>query len=135
VIGSFFYKLWFVFIAITFPFNALLASQLVYTPVNPSFGGSGFNSSHLLGTADANNRYEAPQKDYSITSSLVTNSVLSAISSNISNTILKSTNGQSGSFNTGTDIISYVNTGGKVTLTIINNATGETTTLSLIPGV
>jgi curli production assembly/transport component CsgF len=34
------------------------ASDLVYTPVNPSFGGSPLNSSHLLGTANAQNRFE-----------------------------------------------------------------------------
>ena len=27
------------------------AQELVYTPVNPSFGGNPFNSAHLLGTA------------------------------------------------------------------------------------
>jgi curli production assembly/transport component CsgF len=34
-----------------------LASQLVYRPVNPSFGGHPFNSFHLQGTAHANNRF------------------------------------------------------------------------------
>lgn len=33
------------------------ASDLVYTPVNPSFGGSPLNSSHLLGTANAQNKH------------------------------------------------------------------------------
>lgn len=30
-----------------------MAQDLVYTPINPSFGGSPLNSSHLLGTANA----------------------------------------------------------------------------------
>ncbi|GHA18790.1 curli production assembly protein CsgF [Devosia pacifica] len=33
--------------------NASLAGDLVYTPINPSFGGSPLNSSHLLGMASA----------------------------------------------------------------------------------
>ena len=32
---------------------AALAGDLVYSPINPSFGGNPLNSSHLLGTANA----------------------------------------------------------------------------------
>lgn|SRR5690554_3539412 len=32
---------------------AAMAQDLVYTPINPSFGGSPLNSSHLLATANA----------------------------------------------------------------------------------
>ena len=39
---------------------ALHASELVYRPVNPSFGGNPLNSSHLLGTANAQNDYKDP---------------------------------------------------------------------------
>jgi curli production assembly/transport component CsgF len=38
------------------------AGQLVYRPVNPSFGGDPFNSAHLLGTANANDRYKDPNE-------------------------------------------------------------------------
>ena len=34
--------------------------QLVYTPVNPSFGGSPFNASWLLSEAQAQNSFSAP---------------------------------------------------------------------------
>ena len=33
------------------------AEDLVYTPVNPSFGGNPFNSAHLLGIANAQKGY------------------------------------------------------------------------------
>lgn len=36
------------------------ASDLVYTPINPSFGGNPFNSQHLLGIANAINQYRDP---------------------------------------------------------------------------
>lgn len=36
------------------------AQDLVYTPVNPSFGGSPFNSAHLLGIANSQNKYKDP---------------------------------------------------------------------------
>jgi curli production assembly/transport component CsgF len=33
------------------------AGELVYQPINPSFGGNPFNSSHLLGLAEAQNQH------------------------------------------------------------------------------
>ena len=33
--------------------SAVMAGQLIFTPVNPSFGGNPLNSSHLLGLASA----------------------------------------------------------------------------------
>jgi len=38
------------------------AQELVYTPVNPSFGGNSFNSSHLLAIAEID-RPDPPQDD------------------------------------------------------------------------
>jgi len=35
------------------------ASELVYTPINPSFGGSALNGSFLLGKAQAQNKHKA----------------------------------------------------------------------------
>src|SRR5690606_32122233 len=37
------------------------AGQLVYKPVNPSFGGDPLNSSHLMGLASAQRTATAPQ--------------------------------------------------------------------------
>lgn len=34
------------------------ASELLYRPINPSFGGNPFNSSHLLGLADRQNKFD-----------------------------------------------------------------------------
>ncbi|HEX5379077.1 MAG TPA: curli assembly protein CsgF, partial [Phenylobacterium sp.] len=34
------------------------AQQLVYTPVNPTFGGNPFTSGHLLAEANAQNQYK-----------------------------------------------------------------------------
>jgi curli production assembly/transport component CsgF len=40
--------------------GAAAAGQLTYRPINPSFGGDPFNSGHLLGIANANDRYKDP---------------------------------------------------------------------------
>jgi len=40
--------------------TAALAWEYVYTPVNPSFGGSPLNGGYLLGRAQAQDRYKDP---------------------------------------------------------------------------
>src|SRR3546814_11621565 len=37
------------------------AQDMVYTPINPSFGGNPFNSSHLIGIANAQNNFKDPK--------------------------------------------------------------------------
>lgn len=39
--------------------GSLTASELVYTPINPSFGGSPLNGSFLMGKAQAQNKHKA----------------------------------------------------------------------------
>ncbi len=39
------------------------AAPLVYTPINPSFGGNPLNSSHLMGLAGAQRTATAPAED------------------------------------------------------------------------
>lgn len=42
-----------IFVGAVIEISAAFAGDLVYTPINPSFGGNPLNSSHLLGTANA----------------------------------------------------------------------------------
>lgn len=49
-------------LALTASFTAG-ASQLIYTPVNPSFGGNPLNGSYLLGQAQATNTHTASSSD------------------------------------------------------------------------
>lgn len=46
------------------------SSELVYTPINPSFGGSPLNGSYLLSNAQAQNKYKDPDLERSETSSI-----------------------------------------------------------------
>lgn len=41
--------------------GSALSSELVYKPINPSFGGSPLNGSFLLGKAQGQNKHKAPQ--------------------------------------------------------------------------
>lgn len=42
-------------------YGAASASELVYVPVNPNFGGSPFNAAGLLSSAQATNKHEDPR--------------------------------------------------------------------------
>lgn len=48
-----------VLVAFLICFSDLNAQQLVYTPINPSFGGSPLNGSWMLGQAQAQNGFTA----------------------------------------------------------------------------
>src|SRR3546814_3119978 len=41
----------------------VVAEQLIYTPVNPSFGGSPLNGPYLLNSAQAQKRYQPSMSD------------------------------------------------------------------------
>ncbi|WP_370334710.1 curli assembly protein CsgF [Parvularcula marina] len=45
--------------------SAANAQDLVYEPINPSFGGNSFNSAHLLAIANAQNSYDPPSNETS----------------------------------------------------------------------
>lgn len=109
------------------------ASQdLVYEPVNPSFGGNPFNSSHLLGIANAQNDYRDPRaRSTGSQADLLTRQLqsrlLSAVSSQIVDAIFGDDPQESGTFQFGDQTISFVRTGTEVVITIVNNVSGEVT--------
>lgn len=45
---------------LTASMTSVSAGELVYQPINPSFGGHPLNSAHLLGTAQAQDDYKDP---------------------------------------------------------------------------
>ena len=108
------------------------ASELVYTPVNPSFGGNPFNSSHLLGVANAINRYTDPK---AVTSSdpaqqflrTLQSRLLSTLASQITDVIFGDNAQQSGLIKFGDQEISFERGLDQVTLTIFDAAAGTTT--------
>lgn len=48
--------------------NPATAGQLIYTPVNPSFGGNPLNGSYLLSKAQAEKSYPLPLDDLALPS-------------------------------------------------------------------
>lgn len=108
------------------------ASELVYQFTNPSFGGNPFNSSHLLGIANAQNNYKDPDAvDRSDPAAqflrTLQSRLLSALATQITDIIFGENAQNSGLIKFGDQEISFVRGIDGVTLTITNNADGSVT--------
>ncbi|MGR6745476.1 curli assembly protein CsgF [Aeromonas veronii] len=110
---------------------ALHASELVYRPVNPSFGGNPLNSSHLLGTANAQNDYKDPASG-SGTSALdrLTSNLQSRLISQLLADIGKD-GSQSGSLVTDDFAINVVDEDGTLVVSITDRVTNQTTMIEV----
>lgn len=110
------------------------AQDLVYQPIDPSFGGNPFNSAHLLGIAGAQNDYKDPNARTStsqadIFARQLQSRLLSALSSQIVSAIFGDNPQERGTIRFGGQTISFVRGLEDVTLTITDDATGEVTTI------
>lgn len=108
------------------------ASDLVYTPINPSFGGNPFNSSHLLSVANAINNYKDPTATTSADPAqqflrTLQSRLLSTLAGQITDVIFGAGAQPSGQIKFGDQEISFVRGIDSVTLTIFDAATGTTT--------
>ena len=108
------------------------AQQLVFTPINPTFGGNPFNSSHLLATANAQNQflpktstYSAPTQAQQFASQLQS-TILAGVSQQISNAIFGNNPQQSGTISFGGTSVSFQRGLDNVTINITDPA-GATT--------
>lgn len=110
------------------------AQDIVYQPIDPSFGGNPFNSGHLLGIANAQNDYKDPSARQSnsqadIFARQLQSRLLSALSSQIVDAIFGENPQESGTISFGGQTIEFVRSLTEVTLTITDDATGEVTTI------
>lgn len=120
----------------------LHASELVYTPVNPSFGGNPLNGPVLLNQANAQNHFtdKSSSASSSSTNSALTqfNSMLqSAILSRVSSAVTSSIVGTDGKLTPGTVettdfTISITNlSAGVLQITTTDKTTGQTTSFQI----
>ena len=111
------------------------AQDLVYEPINPSFGGNPFNSAHLLGIANAQNDFRDPRSTGSGSSQAdifarqLQSRLLSALSSQIVEAIFGENPQQQGTISFGGQTIDFFRSLDSVTLNITNDETGEVTTI------
>ncbi|WP_421684145.1 curli production assembly protein CsgF [Stutzerimonas urumqiensis] len=101
------------------------ATELVYTPVNPSFGGSPLNGAWLLGSAQAQNDFKDP--DALDRSSLTGTSALDRFTSQLESRLLSEllTDPNTGTLTTDDFIVNIINDSGHLTVQITDRLTGE----------
>jgi curli production assembly/transport component CsgF len=119
------------------------ATELVYVPVNPAFGGSPLNGSVLLGTAQATNKHKGPdasgyggigkQNPLQQFSETLERSILSQLSSAAVSHVMGPNGGlQPGTVETGNFRITIVDAGGGVlTITTTDKVTGASTSFQV----
>ena len=110
------------------------AQDLTYQPVNPTFGGNPFNSAHLLGLANAQNKQTdpnatTPNSQADIFARQLQSRLLSALSSQIVDAVFGENPQERGTISFGGQTITFVRGLENVTLTITNDDTGEVTTI------
>jgi len=110
------------------------AQDLMYQPINPSFGGNPFNSSHLLGVAGAQNDFKDPAStttstDADLFARQLQSRLLSALSSQIVDAIFGENPQERGTITFGGQTITFVRSLDDVTLNITNDGSGEVTTI------
>jgi curli production assembly/transport component CsgF len=110
------------------------AQDITYQPVDPSFGGNPFNSAHLLGIANAQNKYKDPSAQNNnsqadIFARQLQSRLLSALSSQITDAIFGDNPQQHGTISFGGQTIVFDRGLEDVTLTITDDDTGEVTTI------
>ena len=111
------------------------ASQLVYQPVNPSFGGSPLNGPYVLGLAAANNSkfLQNPATAPSATSpaqqfkTQITFALLSQIANQVSQQIIGENAKSSGSFNLAGELVTFNRADGNININITDAGTGAQT--------
>ncbi|WP_300392635.1 curli assembly protein CsgF [Henriciella sp.] len=113
------------------------AQELVYTPVNPSFGGDSFNSSHLIGIANAQNDYDDPDGRSSRDSQAdqfirqLQSRLLSSLAGEVNEAIFGENPQDEGTITFGDQIIEFVRGVGSVHLTITDLSTGTVTEIEI----
>ncbi|CAO1670081.1 Curli production assembly/transport component CsgF [Halomonas sp. NYA30] len=109
------------------------AGELIYTPINPSFGGDPFMGSYLLGKAQAQDTTTDPNiEDFeplSPTERLI-QSLESRFISDLINDVGGVDNG-TGSFDSGDFSVVVRNEGGQLIVEVIDKATGDITNISV----
>ncbi|MGC1305516.1 MAG: curli assembly protein CsgF [Caulobacteraceae bacterium] len=111
------------------------AQQLVYTPINPSFGGNPLNSTQLFAEANAQNKYanqnssSSTQTQAQLFAQQLQSEILSDLADQVTSSIFGPNAQNSGTFSFGGETVSFTRSLGEVTVNI--TAGGTTTTIQV----
>jgi len=111
------------------------AQQLVYTPVNPLFGGNPFNSTQLEADANAQNVYKNAGAPHNLTQAQLfaqqlQSQLLASLANQVSQAIFGPDAQTEGTYSFGGETVTFVRSLGEVTVTI-TDPTGAQTVITL----
>jgi curli production assembly/transport component CsgF len=125
------------------------AGDLVYTPINPSFGGNPLNTTHLFDLANAQKDKTAPthqpstttgtgigntdtaQQNFDLFVSELQGRLLSELATEVTNAIFGTNAKNSGTIKFGDQEVSFVRTLQSIKLTLTDLTTGKTTVIDV----
>ena len=109
------------------PGSVATATELIYTPVNPSFGGSPFNGAWLLSSAQAQNKFKEPSRYTPRTfSDRLESMILNRLAGDIVNNMFGEEGLEPGHYTIGEYTVDVGSDGEYITV-VINGPEGETT--------
>lgn len=114
--------------------GAAQGGELIYTPVNPAFGGSPLNGSQLLNNANAQNKYEKKEEKQSqaeLFAKQLQSRLYSALAGQITDAIFGENAQESGQVQFDDQIIAWSQGLDSVIVTITNQSTGAVTTIEV----
>ncbi|MGH1477835.1 MAG: curli assembly protein CsgF [Geminicoccales bacterium] len=124
-----------IWVALVFVFtNGALASEITFKPINPSFGGNPFNDSHLLATANVQNKYMAKREESDLSEQFVRSlqsRLYSSLATQVQDAIFGDDPQESGTFTVGDQVVSFVRGLELITLEISNLADGTSTIIEV----
>ncbi|MDO6706529.1 curli assembly protein CsgF [Photobacterium sp. 1_MG-2023] len=108
------------------------ATELIYTPVNPNFGGNPLNGNFLLGVANAINDH----KDPSASDPFEQQSDLERLTANLESRLISQLladvgNGNTGQLTTDDFVLNIVDDNGTLLIQITDKTTGESSTIQV----
>jgi curli production assembly/transport component CsgF len=110
------------------------AQQLIYTPINPAFGGNPGNSSQLEAAASAQNPFKAGAGKNLTQAQLFAQQLQSELLASLANQVAEAIFGPNaapnGTFTFGGETVTFVRSLGEVTITI-TDPTGQVTVITL----
>lgn len=115
--------------------NSMAIADILYKPVNPSFGGDSFNSTHLQSLATTQKLFEENTNSRTQTSSterflaMLESRLYSALASQVSEAIFGDSAQPSGTIIFDDQQVSFFNTGTEIQLTVTNFTNGQVTNI------
>jgi len=116
------------------PVDCARSGDLVFKPINPSFGGNPFNDGHLLATATVQNKFTAEREERDLSEQFVRSlqsRLYSSLATQVQEAIFGDDPEDSGTFTVGDQVVSFVRGLEVITLEISNLDDGSSTVIEV----